>query len=107
MAFATLPHIKTCGHEATYDELYNNLVGSGYTDDMMEHTVTVLQSHLNCLGLTCADLGRHTKATDKYPPCNDNLDIAGYVPVNATKTNMVSSGIFVNSFILIFSHNHV
>ena len=90
MAFAVLPQIKTCGHEAAYDRLYKDLVTNGLDESMMPKTINVLQDHYNCLGLTCGDVGRHTSEDSKYPSCSDNLDIAGYVPVNETKTNMVS-----------------
>ncbi len=90
MAFATLPHIKTCGHEMSYDTLYEHLVSDGFDDVVLGDTIATLQSHYNCLGLQCSDVGRHVKDSSMHPECSDNLDIAGYTPVNATKTNMVA-----------------
>ena len=91
MAFSVLPHIKTCGHEAEYENLYNDLIGDGFEEDIIGDTLSELQSHYNCLGLSCGDVGRHNKESSMHPQCSDNLDIVGYTPVNATKTNMVSS----------------
>ena len=89
MAFAVLPQIKSCGHDAVYEKLYDDLVGGGFEEDMIADTLSILQSHYNCLGLTCDEVGRHTEATSMHPTCSENHDIAGYTPVNATKTNMV------------------
>jgi len=90
MSFATLPHIKTCGHESVYESIYDNLIRGGFDEDMIPNAVTILQSHYNCLGLSCDDVGRHTKDSSMHPQCSENLDIAGYAPVNATKTNMIA-----------------
>lgn len=90
MSFATLPLIKMCGHEAIYEIFYDDLVSSSFDDDMIGDIVTTLQSHYNCLGLSCGEVGRHTKDSSEHPECSDTSYIAGYAPVNATKTNMVS-----------------
>jgi len=90
MSFAVLPHIKACGHEAASEKLYNDLVGGGFEERMSSDTLSVLQSHYNCLGLSCGEIGRHTAASSAHPLCTDNHDIAGYTPINATKTNMLA-----------------
>jgi hypothetical protein len=89
-AFAVLPLIKACGHETAYEDLYTDLVKTGFDQSMIGGALGIIQSHYNCLGLTCADVGRHQLESDSYPQCSDNLDIIGYTPVNATKTNMIA-----------------
>lgn len=89
MAFATLPRIKTCGHEAAYEMLQADLIRYKFQDEMLFDIMTTLQSQYNCLGMTCDDVGRHTEDS-MSPECTENLSIAGYSPVNATQTNMVS-----------------
>ena len=88
MAFATLPRIKTCGHEAAYETLQADLIINKYNTDMLANITATLQSRYNCLGLTCDDVGRHTQ-DNMSPECAVNLNIAGYSPVDAQKTNMV------------------
>jgi hypothetical protein len=88
MVFAVLPHIKTCGHEVTYDELHENLI-LALSEDMISPTIETLQSHYNCLGLSCDDVGRHDGLDIMISECSDVTMIAGYLPENATKTNMV------------------
>ena len=90
MAFATLPRIKICGHDDAYEALQSNLIKNGFENDMLVDIISTLQSHYNCLGLTCGDVGRHYQLDASSPECFDDLDLAGYVPVNADKTNMVS-----------------
>ena len=95
MAFAVLPHISTCGHQAVFRQLYDALITDGFDDNSLGNnklgdTISQLQSHYNCLGLTCDDVGRHTMDTSMHPECSENLDIAGYTPTNATKTNMLA-----------------
>lgn len=89
MAFATLPRIKTCGHEAAYEMLQADLIRDKFQDEMLVNITTTLQSQYNCLGMTCDDVGRHTEDS-MSPECTENLNIAGYSPVNATQTHMVS-----------------
>lgn len=89
MAFATVPHIKKCGHEVKYDYLYKILI-TEFKEDGISDALSVLQNHYNCLGLTCSDIGRHDKETSAHPKCSDNMLIVGYTPVNETKTNMIS-----------------
>ena len=103
MAFATLPHIKTCGHEMSYDTLYEHLVSNGFDDVVLGDTIATLQSHYNCLGLQCSDVGRHVKDSSMHPECSDNLAIAGYTPVNATKTNMVRVSLLAQSPVCILT----
>ena len=61
MAFATLPRIKTCGHEVEYETLHADLVTDKFDDDMFVVIMTTLERHYNCLGLTCDDIGRHAE----------------------------------------------
>jgi hypothetical protein len=89
MAFAVLPHIKTCGHEVAYNDLHDNLILASLSEDMISFTIETLQSHYNCLGLSCDDVGRHDDLDILLPECSDITMIAGYLPENATKTNMV------------------
>jgi hypothetical protein len=88
LAFAVLPHIKTCGHEVNYNELHDDLIP--LNEDMISSIIGTLQSHYNCLGLSCDDVGRHDGTDTRLPECSDVTMIAGYLPENATKTNMVS-----------------
>jgi len=94
MAFATLPHIKSCGHHVMFDELKGYLVSAFDDDgDKIASTIQTLQSHYNCLGLSCSDVGRHVTnegSSTVAPACSDVSMIAGYVPENITKTNMVA-----------------
>ena len=80
----------SCGHEVEYANLYVKLVDDGFEESMISDVLSVVQSHYNCLGLSCNDVGRHIALSSSYPECFDKLDIAGYAPANATKTNMVS-----------------
>ena len=89
MAFATLPRIKICGHDKIYDALQGDLIADRYSEEMFVDIMTKLQSHYNCLKLSCEDIGRHTQDSTS-PECVDNFDLAGYSPMNGTKTNMVS-----------------
>lgn len=98
MAFATLPHIKTCGHEVTFDDLHNTLI-KGFGENVISATIETYQSYYNCLGLSCDDVGSYDRALGAWdsvaadimlPECLDITMIAGYLPENATKTNMVS-----------------
>ena len=93
MAFAVLPHIRSCGHNTAFDTAYDKMVKNGFTEDQAGDILSILQSHYNCLGLSCDDVGRHEQETSVHPRCSDNLDIAGYAPTNATKTNMVSAAV--------------
>ncbi|KAL7554731.1 hypothetical protein ACHAWF_018259 [Thalassiosira exigua] len=88
MAFATLPHIKTCGHEDAYDTMYKILVDK-FDVAKVGDVLSVFQSHYNCFGLSCSDIGVHT-ADANAPECSDGLDIVGYSPKNATKTNEIA-----------------
>ena len=88
-AFAILPHISRCGHEDLKDSLYEDLVVGDFNPEMIPKVVNVLHDQLNCLGLKCEDIGRHVNAAESYPECQDNFDMLGYSPHNATKTNMV------------------
>jgi len=90
MAFAVLPHISACGHESAYKTEYQKLVGDGFEASMIPDTLSLLQRHYNCLGLSCDDVGRHINASNEHPQCLDNLDIGGYTPDNSTKTNMIA-----------------
>ena len=74
-----------------YGVLYDDLVVDGYTAKMNTDIMNALHNHLNCLGLKCDDIGRYSAADASNFDCVDDLDIASYSPVNATKTNMVSS----------------
>jgi hypothetical protein len=90
-SFAFLPHIEACGHEKEYDQLYDDMVVFGYDENMTAPMIDAIHNHLNCLGLTCIDIGSHIYADEFYPECLDaNRAIAGYTPVNTTKANMVS-----------------
>ena len=90
LSFATLPHIKTCGHDASFDAMYKKLITDGFEEHMIRDAISVLQNHYNCLGLTCKDIGRHIKLSTSEVPCSMNLDIIGYTPLNSTKTNMIA-----------------
>ncbi len=99
MAFATLPHIKTCGHEVMFDNLHEKLIEELSGEDDIYAIIENIQSHYNCLGLSCDDVGSHNRegdawdsfaASTKLPECSDVTMITGYSPENATKTNMVS-----------------
>jgi hypothetical protein len=96
MAFATLPHIKTCGHEVMFDDLHKKLIQEFSSEDEIYAIIENIQSHYNCLGLSCDDVGSHNRdgdswdsfaASTKLPECSDVTMIAGYLPENATKTN--------------------
>lgn len=94
MAFATLPHIKSCGHHVIFDDLKGYLI-TGFSEDgdKIATTIETLQSHYNCLGLSCIDVGHHDATEGSSitaPECSDVTMIAGYVPENITKTNMVA-----------------
>lgn len=91
-SFAVLPLIMTCGHEMVYDDLYNKLSTRNFDKSDIPSVTDAIHSHLNCLGLSCDDIGKHTSGygISWYPECSDNLDIVGYVPINPTPTNMVS-----------------
>ncbi len=97
MAFATLPRIKTCGHEAAYEMLQADLIRDRFNSDMFMNITTTLQSHYNCLGLSCDDVGRHIQDSLSLE-CTENLDLAGYSPVNASKANMVRFVCVLNDF---------
>ena len=90
MAFAVLPHIATCGHQAVYRQLYDILITDGFDEAKLGDVITQLQSNYNCLGLTCKDIGRSINDSSEHPECLENLDIAGYSPINVTKTNMLA-----------------
>jgi len=91
MAFAVTPHISTCGHSAVFRQAYDSLVTDGFSvDTKVGDIISQLQSHYNCLGLKCDDVGRHSKDSTMHPECSENLDIAGYTPVDGVKTNMLA-----------------
>ena len=91
MSFAFLPRIMGCGHEMMYDDLYDKLATRNFDKSSIPFATTAIHSHLNCLGLSCDDIGTMSLSlTAPYPVCSDNLEIAGYVPVNPKSTNMVS-----------------
>ena len=88
-AFAILPHISRCGHEDLKDSLYEDLVVGEFNQEMIPSIIGALHDQLNCLGLKCEDIGRHINADETYPVCQDNFDMLGYFPNNATKTLLV------------------
>jgi hypothetical protein len=90
MSFAVLPRIMACGHELLYDDLYDKLATRKFEKSSIPFATSAIHSHLNCLGLTCDDIGTIAYGTSLYPGCSDNFDIVGYVPVNPKSTNMVS-----------------
>jgi hypothetical protein len=90
-AFAVLPHIARCGHESLKDSLYEDIVNGEFDPALTPTIINTLHDQLNCLGLKCDDIGRHVLADEVYPECQDDFDMLGYTPVNATKTNMVRS----------------
>ena len=47
MAFANLPRIQTCGHEAVYKTFYDDLIAGGFKEEMVGDVVTTLQSHVS------------------------------------------------------------
>jgi hypothetical protein len=87
-SFAVLPHIMNCGHEMLYDDLYDKLAANNFDKSDIPSVTSAIHSHLNCLGLSCNDVGKYTNTL--YPDCSDNLDIVGYVPNDPKSTNMVS-----------------
>jgi len=89
MSFAVLPRIMGCGHEMVYDDLYDKLATRNFDKSSLPFVTTAIHSHLNCLGLTCDDIGT-ASGIAPYPGCSDNYDIVGYVPVNQISTNAVS-----------------
>lgn len=89
-AFAFLPHIKTCGREKEYENLHTMLVGV-FEESTAQDVLSSVQSHYNCLGLKCDDVGRHVNSDINMACLDSSLDLLGYSPVNATKTNMVRS----------------
>lgn len=89
MSFAVLPRIMGCGHEMVYDDLYEKLATRNFDKDSIPFVTDAIHSHLNCLGLSCDDIGTASGIV-QYPGCSDNLDIVGYVPVNPKSTNLVS-----------------
>lgn len=88
MSFAVLPRIMGCGHEMMYDDLYDKLATRNFDKNSIPFATNAIHSHLNCLGLSCDDIGT-VSGIALYPACSDNFDIAGYVPVNPKSTNMV------------------
>lgn len=96
-SFAVLPLIMTCGHEMVYDDLYNKLSTRNFDKSDIPSVTDAIHSHLNCLGLSCDDIGKHTSGygITWYPECSDNLDIVGYIPINPTPTNMVRRLIYL------------
>jgi hypothetical protein len=92
VSFAVLPRIMACGHEMLYDDLYDKLATRKFEKSFIPSATSAIHSHLNCLGLSCMDIGKHTTAygISSYPDCSDTFDIVGYVPVNPKSTNMVS-----------------
>ena len=108
-SFAVLPRIMTCGHEMLYDDLYSKVGSRNFDKSDIPSVTSAIHSHLNCLGLTCDDIGKHTAGNDIswYPDCSDNLDIAGYVPTKPKSTNMVSLWTLLDlSFHLTKHHSH-
>ena len=89
MSFAVLPRIMGCGHEELYYDLYEKLATRSFDKSSIPFATTAIHSHLNCLGLSCDDIGT-VSGPVLYPVCSDNFDIAGYVPVNPIATNTVS-----------------
>ena len=49
MAFANLPRIKTCGHDAVYKTFFDHLIAGGFKEDMVGDVVTTLQSHVSSI----------------------------------------------------------
>lgn len=88
MSFAVLPRIMGCGHEMVYDDLYEKLATRNFDKDSIPFATSAIHSHLNCLGLSCDDIGTASGIL-QYPGCSDNFDIVGYSPVNPKSTNLV------------------
>jgi len=89
MSFAVLPRIMGCGHEELYYDLYEKLATRSFDKSSIPFATTAIHSHLNCLGLSCDDIGT-VSGPVLYPVCSDNFDIAGYVPVNPIATNTIA-----------------
>ena len=88
--FAFLPHIASCGHDDLKKSLYEDLVIGSFDPSLTPQIISALHDQLDCLGLKCDDIGQHNLADASYPSCNDEFDMMGYAPINATKTIMVS-----------------
>lgn len=89
MSFVVLPRIMGCGHEMVYDDLYEKLATRNFDKGSIPFVTDAIHSHLNCLGLSCDDIGTASGIV-QYPACSDNFDIVGYAPVNPKSTNVVS-----------------
>lgn len=93
-ALTVLPLLSICD-EDTFDDLFTDLVmdiDSYESEDFSDH-LDMLQDRYECLGITCAMIGRSLSADGDWPECVDpdvaNVDIVGYKPTSV-KTVEVS-----------------
>ena len=57
----------TCGHHKDYRKLCTILIDNNFEESMTQEILSIVQSHYNCIGLSCDDMGFHRDAALSTP----------------------------------------